>query len=58
MMNPDAVLEYISEVIEWHKEGNADGSDMERALNAMHGLDEWITGGGHLPTDWAQVYYV
>jgi hypothetical protein len=47
-MDPDATLQAIRELVE-----NNDGSPEALALaENFRSLDEWLSRGGFLPTDW------
>lgn len=51
-MDPNAALEQLRETAKWLASGNADGSDLERAVWLFADLDEWLTMGGFPPKDW------
>lgn len=51
-MDPNAALAEIRSILADRAE---DGTwDAERLAELINGLDDWITGGGFLPADWAR----
>lgn len=51
-MYPNEDLKYIRMVAEWSDNGDADGQDYRRAMQAFERLDEWLTKGGDAPAAW------
>lgn len=54
-MDPNDTLNHLREVVKWWNEGDADASDLERAVESFEALDEWISRGGFLPDAWRPV---
>jgi hypothetical protein len=53
-MDPDAALAQIRELIadqQTHNELN--DTDTDRLVELIDSLDEWMTKGGFLPTEWS-----
>lgn len=46
-MDPNATLQEIRELV-----GNNGGNDVGRLVELIDALDEWLTNGGFLPSDW------
>ena len=54
-MDADAALETLRTWAQFTvEEGHSGGVDPEQAADAFCALDEWIAGGGFLPTKWAR----
>lgn len=52
-MDPNASLEKIRSLIAHVREnGHFDGYEDEILMDLVTGLDEWLTKGGFLPTEW------
>lgn len=51
-MDPDAALNELRELINKHGQGVYDGVDIDRMVELIDGLDEWLQTGGFLPKDW------
>lgn len=53
-MDPDATLEELREIARLNEEGRFefDREPLERAVELIEALDEWISRGGALPAAW------
>lgn len=53
-MDPDAALAQIRElIIKQQTDNELNDTDTDRLVELIDGLDEWMTKGGFLPTDWS-----
>jgi hypothetical protein len=59
-MDPDATLQEIRRIIQLNNTAGQpdsdgiDGDEIGRLFEYVEALDNWITGGGFIPTDWGQ----
>ena len=51
-MDPDATLAIVRTLVTAHLAGTADTDDTSALVDAVHALDEWLSRGGFLPSDW------
>lgn len=58
-MDPDITLDHIREIVANYIEGEKgtgiedSNYDVENLSNLLRDLDDWLSKGGFLPTDWS-----
>jgi hypothetical protein len=50
-MDPNAALNEIRQLLDGRR---LDAQDQDRLIDLWSGLDNWMRGGGFLPSDWAK----
>lgn len=51
-MDPDATLAQIRELITQQQTDDLNDTDTANLVELIDSLDEWLTKGGFLPTEW------
>jgi len=51
-MDPNANLKEMRMLVQTHLNAPLDGFDVERLVELVEALDEWISKGGALPRAW------
>lgn len=52
IMDPDEVLRKIRAITEDHYDSEIPGNVMDELVELIDALDQWITTGGFLPSEW------
>lgn len=52
-MDPNKTLKDLREIVSLYNEGDADHWEIERAVELVEALDEWLSKGGFLPEAWS-----